>query len=157
MKKDALKDSLGKYRFMLMRQWGDNDDNFVNFIMLNPSMADDKHDDPTIKSCIRLAKNWGFDGLYVTNLFAFISSDPDELNIFDKPVGDNNNEYIKRYAEISKKIVLAWGNHGNLTGRDKEVVKLARDIGDLYCLKMTKLNHPMHPLYAKADTKLINY
>jgi len=74
MKKDAIKDTIldktRKYRYVLSRQWGANDNNFVNFVLLNPSTADEGKDDQTIRRCINLTKSWKYDGFYVTNLFA---------------------------------------------------------------------------------------
>lgn len=61
MKKDATLDKTRKYRYVLKRQWGADDDNFVNFVLLNPSTADENADDPTIKACIKFAQNWGYE------------------------------------------------------------------------------------------------
>ncbi len=52
MKKDALISSCRKYRYHLERHWGDAKP--CLFIMLNPSTADERKDDRTIKRCIRL-------------------------------------------------------------------------------------------------------
>jgi hypothetical protein len=157
MIKDALIDGTKKYRYMLMRQWGDSRDNFVNFIMLNPSTADDKIDDPTIESCIRLAKNWGFDGFYVTNLFALRATDPKTLRASAEPIGKENDKFIEKYAQSCKLVVIAWGNQGTLKNRNKLVLEQLNKISTPHCLKKTKLNHPNHPLYIKGDTKPMKY
>ena len=40
-----------KERYSLKREW-DNSKNKILYIMLNPSLADDKNDDPTIRRLI---------------------------------------------------------------------------------------------------------
>lgn len=157
MLKDALFDDSNKYRYMLMRQWGENGENFVNFIMLNPSTADDKIDDRTIESCIRLAKNWGFDGLYATNLFALRATDRNKLKTTDEPVGNENDRYIEQYAKLCKRVVVAWGDWGKLENRGKTVLEKIRKITTPYCLCKTQSGQPGHPLYKKGDTRPIKF
>ena len=62
MQKDAILDKKRKYRYMLKRQWGDSTDKFINFVLLNPSTADETVDDPTIKACIKFTQNLGYGG-----------------------------------------------------------------------------------------------
>ena len=47
--------------------------------MLNPSMADEKIDDPTIKKCVAYSKKFNHDELYVVNLFPQIQKKPNFL------------------------------------------------------------------------------
>jgi hypothetical protein len=58
-----------RYRYVLWRTW-DPAAGSVNFIGLNPSTADEQVDDPTIRCCIGFARDWGYGGLVMTNLFA---------------------------------------------------------------------------------------
>ena len=64
-----------KYRYLLTRQLGFGD-GAVMFLMLNPSTADESHDDSTIRRCINFGKAWGYGWLYVCNLSPFRSPDP---------------------------------------------------------------------------------
>ncbi len=155
MEKKAILDQKRKYRYVLKRQWGTNEKNFVNFVLLNPSTADEKIDDPTIKACIKFAQNWKYDGMWVTNLFAFRTTQPINLKKNKRPIGNKNDSYIQKYAKKSKTIVIAWGNHGNFLNRDKQVIKLLSQISDLYCLQILKNGQPKHPLYVKRQTKLL--
>ena len=156
MKKDADIDETGKYRYMLSRQWNEKKD-FVNFVLFNPSTADDKEDDRTIKACISIAENLGYGGFYVTNLFAYRTSFPKELKNFTEPEGEKNDDYIKKYANLSKDIIVAWGNHGSFKNRDKHLIDTLSEINTLYCLGHTKKGNPRHPLYLKRTTKKIKF
>ncbi|TCI67849.1 DUF1643 domain-containing protein [Exiguobacterium sp. SH0S7] len=49
------------------------------FVMLNPSQGNQGQDDRTLQRCISFAKTWGYDGIKVVNLFAFILTDPCKL------------------------------------------------------------------------------
>ena len=138
---------------MLMRQWCADKNNFVNFVLLNPSTADETTDDPTIKACIKFAQNSGFDGMYVTNLFAFRTKNPAALKQSKKPIGSRNDKFIEEYARKSRLVIIAWGNHGNFLNRDREVLKILSEISMPYCLGVTKSGNPRHPLYIRRDTK----
>src|ERR1700744_1291942 len=87
------------HRFTLMRNWMGSGE-IVNFVMLNPSTADDKFDDPTIRKCCGFAKRWGYSGIIVTNLFAFRATDPKDLHALIKQgrmeyaIGHGNDEKI---------------------------------------------------------------
>ena len=73
-----------RYRYLLERRVGDSPKR-VLFIMLNPSKADEKYNDPTIRRCIGFAREWGFGLLHVVNLLALMSTDPRALLKADDP------------------------------------------------------------------------
>ena len=54
--------------------------------MLNPSTADDRRDDPTIRRCMAFACAWGYSALE-RNLFAWRATDPRELLVASDPTG----------------------------------------------------------------------
>ena len=100
------------YRYVLWRIW-DNSKPKIMFIGLNPSTADENTDDNTITRCISFAKSWGYGGFYMTNLFAYRSKDKSQLYCVDNPIGIDNDEYIIKYANLSEKVIAAWGNDGS--------------------------------------------
>lgn len=157
MHKEAILDQSRKYRYVLKRQWGDNGNNFINFVLLNPSTADETKDDPTIIACIKIAQNLGYDGLWVTNLFAFRATEPSDLKKYTEPIGEQNDQYLTDCAKRSKIVVIAWGNHGDFLGRDQDVIKLLSKIQTPHCLEITKLGNPKHPLYIKRTAKLFPF
>src|SRR5947209_16246810 len=109
----AIFDSTGTYRYSLWRQWS-TDCPPVAFIMLNPSTADDRKDDPTIRRCIGFARAWGFGALEVVNLFAYRATDWSKLLEVDDPVGPENDDYIVQAVERCPCVVAAWGTKGVL-------------------------------------------
>jgi len=157
MVKDAIFDKSKKYRYVLERSWGINENNILNFILLNPSTADATHDDPTVRACVEFAKQWKFDGILITNLFAFRATNPAKMKSCRNPHGFQNDEYIKSIAKKSRMVVVAWGNHGTHCARDKEVLKILNTINQPFCLGNTKLGNPKHPLYVKRTIKPILY
>jgi len=142
-----------KYRYSLTRSWG-LVDNYVLFVGLNPSIADETTDDPTLIRCVNFAKNWGYVGLIMVNLFAFMSTYPSELKKAKLPIGTENNKHIVKNHKKSQLTVVAWGNDGHFLGRDKEVLKI---INNPMCLNINKSGQPAHPLYQKKNQELINF
>lgn len=137
-----------KYRYALWRIW-DNTKPRVMFIGLNPSTADAINDDPTITRCIHFAKSWGYGGVYMTNLFAYRSTNKSVLSSVENPIGYDNDKYISKYVELSAKVIAAWGNDGVFLERSKIVSNLVQP---LFCLDVNKTGEPKHPLYIHSQT-----
>jgi hypothetical protein len=144
----------GRYRYALTRQWANTglfDDGplrTVNFIMLNPSTADDSVNDPTVSRCIRFAQDWGYGRLVVTKLFAFRATDSREMKAASDPVGPDNDESLLLWAGVSELVVCAWGLHGTHQARGSAVQRLLSEGAVVpHCLKLTKDGFPSHPLY----------
>jgi len=151
--KNAIFSSCRTYRYSLSRIWG-KEKKYVLFIGLNPSSADEEVDDPTIRRSVNYAKNWGYDGFMMVNLFAYRATLPSTLKKAKYPVGKDNDKYIVTLSKKADITVAAWGNNGNLYSRDKQVLSL---VPKLMCLKINKSGQPAHPLYLKKDLRLINY
>ena len=160
MAKDAVISDCGAYRYWLHRM-DDCEDPFATsavFLMLNPSTADASLDDPTIRRCRRFAKDWGDDGLVVGNLFALRSTDPAQLLTHPDPIGPHNDNWLRLMAERHATVVCAWGAHPMAVERGAQVARMLIDNGvTLWCLGTTKSGAPRHPLYVRADQKLIKW
>jgi len=143
------------YRYVLWREWDVKKESCV-FIALNPSTADENEDDPTLRRCVKFAKDWGFGKCIIVNLFAYRATNPNELKNQDKPIGYKNNHHIKTQAANAGMVVTAWGNHGSFLKRDEKVKKLLRSI-PLKCFKLTAKGQPAHPLYQPKEISLIDY
>lgn len=122
--------------------------------MLNPSTADETEDDPTIRRCIAYARRWLYGGVVIGNIFAFRSTDPRALYEIAPPydglsiIGPYNDEALRFIGKRCERVVLAWGVHGTLHNRGREV---AAFFDNPYCLGVTSEGHPKHPLYLPAD------
>lgn len=149
-----------RYRYTLWRWWGGlfadghNSTNYVNFICLNPSTADETNDDPTVRRCINFARAWGYDGLCVTNIFAYRATLVSDMKAQPAPVGVANDQHLARIARNAALVVCAWGQHGQFLGRSEEVLKLID--GPLHYLRMGRTD-PWHPLYLPGDLKPIEW
>lgn len=142
------------YRYRLWRVWDENGPT-LNVIGLNPSTADETHDDPTIRRCIRFAQNWGYGALVMTNLFAYRSTDPNGLLTVADPIGPENDRTLE-YQACSGTPLAAWGAHPMARARGAEVIKRLSYL-EIECLGTTKDGYPRHPLYVRADTPPVPY
>ena len=143
---DAVFDQSGAYRYRLGRR-REEGRGAVTFVMLNPSTADAEMDDPTIRRCIGFAWDWGYRELIVVNLFALRATTPSELRRAVDPIGPENDEHLLASVDQADAVVVAWGVHGELNARDREVMDLLSDRAPLRCLGFTKAGLPRHPLY----------
>lgn len=133
------------YRYTLWRQWTDEvDPKFAMFIGLNPSTADEKSDDATIRKCIGFAKQWGFGGLLMTNLFAWRATHPKDMKASAEPVGEENDVWLLAGSRKASAVIAAWGNDGSHLGRAQRVLRMCPMV---YTLRRNKDGSPGHPLY----------
>jgi hypothetical protein len=119
------------------------------FIGLNPSTADERQDDPTIRHCVAFAKKWGYGALCMANLFAFRATQPKQMMGAVDPVGRDNDRTLRELSAGAGIVIAGWGNLGAHRNRAEEVRAL---ISRLHCLKQNANGAPAHPLYLKADT-----
>jgi len=146
-----------KYRYWLKRQWDGNKPS-INFICLNPSVADEVKDDKMVTKCIRQAEKLGFGSIEMTNLFSFVDTKRTTFYDIDNPVGKLNDIYVLKSAKRCDKIIIAWGNEGVHMNRAEIVLKMLRKLDKkLYCLAITSTGQPWHPGRLGYVKKLIYY
>ena len=158
---DAVVSPCGRYRYLLTRTW-DPARPAVGFVMLNPSTADHRTDDATVRRCVGFARVRGFGEVRVANLFALRASDPtvllDTVAAGSDPVGPENPAHLRALA-AEHTVVLAWGaNAAAVHGADYPRVvaaELATGSAVLYCLGRCADGSPRHPLYLAGDTALM--
>lgn len=159
MQRNALISGDGIFRYTLTRYWTNDRHLKVVFCMLNPSVADSKIDDPTVRRCVEFAKSWGAGAIEIVNLFAHRSTDRRYLDILS--VGPDNDYFILQAAKsnppfsFAPSIVCAWGllDKRFMVERADAVLKMIRDSGCMtWCLGRTKDGFPRHPLYLRRDT-----
>lgn len=167
-----------KYRYTLWREWNAEDwqfdtspdsiknrIGFVQFIGLNPSTADETQDDPTIRRCVRFAKDWGYGAMCMTNIFAFRATDPEVMKVEKHPSSeprsgpgggrsDMNLDWIRNIAGNAGIIVAAWGKHGGHNHQGQLVKQTLQGFNHvIHHLGLNGDGTPKHPLYLKATTK----
>jgi len=151
MKKNATFSDCRKYRYALWRTW-DSEIPYAMFVGLNPSTADETEDDPTIRRCLNYARDWGYGGLCMVNLFGFRATQPNDMKDASDPIGPDNDTYLITLAKDAGVIIAAWGNHGSYLNRSSEIIKV---IPNIKCLRQNASGEPAHPLYQrKAATPI---
>lgn len=157
----------GCYRWTATRAWGAGP--CVLWCLLNPSVADGKRDDPTMRRMMGFSHRWGFGSMIVVNVYPFISSSTPELRLWCASWGIEHsakeawikNTYVVSAAmDKATTLVAAWGN-----GVDRDDIEVFLDharpcidtsehdgFGNVkvpaewMCLGQTGLGNPIHPL-----------
>ena len=151
----------GKYRHALGRRW-----EFLQpcryqlSISLNPSVAGNDHNDPTIIRDINRAKREGYGGLFKGNLFDLISTDPNALlNDGQEIISDLCDAYLRlMILNADEKILCGWGSFSQAVSREAVVLSLIKESGkQAYCLGVNQNGSPKHPLYIRNDQPIILY
>jgi hypothetical protein len=152
--KSAILSDCGLYRYLLAREW-DTTLPMAVFIMLNPSTADDRTDDPTIRRLAGptgFARMWGCGSVMVANLYAWRATDPTDLWKAEDPVGPENDGHLyaaaKLAADTGGPLVAAWGAQARQDRIDAVLALPGMD--RLTALDVTKSGQPRHPLYLKG-------
>jgi len=152
---DAIFSDDRKYRYALWRLW-DLSRPKVMFIGLNPSTANETDDDNTIKKVVKIAKYNGYGGVYMTNLFAWVTAYPEELKKCSNPQGSNNH-WLITISGMCQDVVFAWGNFKEATERAREVIENFTKFDAPKCIVQNKNGSPKHPLYCKDESVLIPF
>ncbi len=141
------------WRYALYRVW-DEALPRLGVFALNPSIADEVNDDRTVSRLQRFARDWGYGGLNMGNIFAFCATQPRVMKKAENPVGPENDVWLERLATDSALMLAAWGVNGRFRHRDRQVLARFRQ---LRCLSVTKYGFPRHPLYVPGDTRHKQY
>ena len=147
---EAVYSACEAYRYRLTRVWAAGPQ--MLFVMLNPSTATEVQNDPTVERCERRARQLGYGGFAVANIFAYRATDPRLMRAQADPVGPGNDAAILDMAAVADRVICAWGTHGAHLGRGAAVETLLRQAGHLpYHLGLTQGGAPKHPLYIRYD------
>lgn len=138
-----------KHRYELSRHW-DLSKSDILFIMLNPSIANEDIDDPTIKRLISFTREFKHGGFFVANLFTYITPYSKTL---DTSIGLTklNLKTIKNLVNKVNEVIYAWGNS------IKEPQELKNLVKNPKCFGKNLNGTPKHPLYLSSNSKLIKF
>jgi hypothetical protein len=162
LERSAVISECGLYRYRLERDIGRYGNTALAFIMVNPSTADARQDDPTIRKCMGFAERNGFGRLIVGNKFAFRATDVKALIKADNAIGPENDAHLERIMRDADILVAAWGPLGKLPrwlrSRWYAIAAIAERVGKpLHCFGTAQDGHPRHPLMLPYDTALSDW
>lgn len=135
-------------------------------IGINPSTATPETPDNTIRKLVTIGNHNGYENWIMLNVYPQRATDPNEMHQErDEDLVRVNLSYIREIAERYPDcdVLLAYGNL--ITKRAylrlclEEVLEvLCREQGKkIKIIKLTKSNNPVHPLYQRNDSVLVDY
>jgi hypothetical protein len=131
----------------------DRMENPLGVVGLNPSVLKDGKN-RTVSILMQIAKREGFDSLFITNLYSYISPDPKKLKTCKKPVLEENDKWIQRMEISCGKILCICGNNPS-DKRISEVMPIIKTKS--YAIGFTKSGRPRHVLHTRKDAPLIRF
>jgi hypothetical protein len=144
-----------KNRYWLLRIWDDSLP--INCSCgVNPSTADEKENDPTIRKDIGFSGRQGFGGLLKVNVSAYRSTDPRGMR--SKPIGDENTPaHLRQYFNQfnAKQFTAAWGRNGRYL--EHHVLAILSEFPDAVCFGRNPDGTPRHTLMLPYSTPLERY
>lgn len=158
---NALISPCGRYRYTLDRVLGNPIPPVkASIIMVNPSTADAREDDATIRKLRGFGERHGWSEFIVVNKFAYRATDVNVLRDVPDPVGPLNDAYIAAAILSSDITVVAWGRLKKLPVplwlRYRAILRIAKACNrPLYCWGTCDDGHPRHPVMLGYDTELV--
>jgi hypothetical protein len=154
MKCDAYFSPDRKYRYWLVRIWDDSLPIMANWGS-NPSTADERENDPTIRKDMGFGERTGHGGLLKMNVGAFRATKPrDWYNAADPFGPENTIQDMHTYCEMfeAKTFLAAWGRCiGRFAARGDLI---AQEFPEMQCLGRTADGTPRHTLMLPYSTQL---
>jgi hypothetical protein len=152
-----------RYRYALGREWDETRATMI-ICALNPSTADERAEDPTLRKMIGYAKRDGLGSLILVNAFALRATDPKELTRDPAPIGPLNDVVIDRVITVVDAgcLVAAWGKGPSPKLRPRfdalvSVLERAWPGGTLRCWGTNADGSPRHPLYLPSEMPLVEW
>lgn len=155
----AIISDCGLYRYRLERH-GLSGASAIAWIMVNPSTADAKDDDATIRKVIGFTERLGGGWAIVGNKFDYRATDVRALRTTRDPKGPENDAHLEAIMREAPVVIAAWGPLAklppHLRGRWYKVATIAERAGaTLMCLGTAQDGQPRHPLMLAYDTPLV--
>lgn len=148
------------YRYSLSRQLSPLSDGpkIAHFIGVNPSVANRKDNDPTVRRELGFCRLLGFDVYIKTNAYDLVATNPDDLKRSEHRFTSLCMEAIRTAALRADTTILAWGAFPVFRERFRQIVDelTCMEITPM-CLGLTRDGYPRHPLYLGYSAKLQPY
>lgn len=142
-------------RYTITVRWGDDGDELLHWLLLNPSIAGlcrtVDNLDPTLRRVRGFTRAAGFTGYRLLNLYSLVSTDPAGL-VAEDPADLQHEGPMLEALVGARRLVCAWGAHPKAPPRARALV--SRLEADLECLGTTRAGWPVHPLYQPGSATL---
>lgn len=149
----AVVDHARNYRFVLWRFWDERPR--VLFIGLNPSTADEYHNDPTVIRLLAFARKWGYGGIYLCNVFSYRAKNPETLSEVEA-IHSANIPAIMMADKLTVMAVIAWGDGIEKVENGRSVAEHIKELVEpVVCFGLTQKGNPKHPLYLPGGAELV--
>ena len=136
-------------------------------IGLNPSSATPSKTDNTFRRLQDIAKFNDFDSIIIVNLYPFLNTETYKKSSIVNKQEKINFQVIsdiiqKLSISMKLKVLFCWGdnikNYENYNYNRRKVCQILENFSkDIYCLKRTKENNPISPVFMKTNTTLQNF
>jgi hypothetical protein len=157
-----------RYRYLLERHldvgqgdlfagWSEEGAGRLVVVMLNPSIADARREDPTMRRVLGFAQRWNVTHVTVVNLCAFVSSSPADLKRVPDPVGPRNDAVLRKAFRDASRILCAWGAQAAPERALQVAGMLQPHSQKTFVLGLTQSGHPRHPLYCPGEIEPRNW
>ena len=173
MRRNAGISPCGKYRHWLTREWGGRGEaaRWAVFTGLNPSTADDKVDDPTLKKMFGYAQRFSCNALLLINIADYRATNPQDMAAqgFAAKSLDMTGAVRAALAVVATSfrmrpmgpVIACWGHPPKavqpLAGEMFDILKGAALLPRLQSFGVTAHGWPSHPLYLSKGAALLPY
>lgn len=145
------------FRYWLLRVWNEALPIYA-VIGTNPSKADERKNDPTIRKEIGFGERLSFGGVLALNVGAFRATDPKEWKVARDPFGPENTiEHLRAYLVnfAPTLVVAAWGKScmSSMQGAFRANL-IKREILGMKSWGKNADGSPRHPLMLSYSTQL---
>ena len=145
-----------QYRYSLMKLWNEALPK-VTVIMLNPSIANELKNDPSVNRCLNYLIDNDYGSLEIVNLFAYVETDSKTLRASQEYIGPENNNYIREEIVNSTTVIVAWASDNDYRIRKREVLSLIGNRTIKYFEDFSGRNIPNHISRLKNGFELQDY
>lgn len=158
--RSAIISTCGLYRHRLDRFVGGTGP-VIAYFGVNPSTADHRIDDHTVRKWTGFTKKLGGSRFIVGNLFDYRATEVEDLKRVSDPSGGlDHDRYIRQIIEEADILMPCWGNRGKLPKSlqpacDNLMAQLKGSGKRILTFGMTKGGDPRHPLTLGYDIDIV--
>jgi hypothetical protein len=147
-----------RFRYVLRRRFlPDTGTPLRLCVWLNPSDADEKEDDASVRVGMGFARRWGDGGILIVNVGDLVETYSKNLPaLHAKRLGPGHWGYVAnavggQYGAIHADVLCGWGDEGAGEIAEQTVALLRSRSLRPVALALTKSGNPGHPLRKKSD------